>query len=163
VPRVSRKKVVGAPIDEVWKLVSDPYHLPRWWPRTIRVENVNRVKGGRRSQWTSVLETRGGRGVRADYRVISCAEKDRYVFEQQLEGTPFEKVLRSAVTEILLTPRGDGTEVRLGNRQRLRGLSRLGSMLMGRGQRQILAEALESIERVLVGGESNEDRDGVQA
>jgi uncharacterized protein YndB with AHSA1/START domain len=162
VPRVSRKKVVGAPIDEVWKLVSDPYHLPRWWPRTIRVENVNKVKGGRRSQWTSVLETRSGRGVRADYRVISCAEKDRYVFEQQLEGTPFEKVLRSSVTEIVLTPRAndEGTEVRLGNRQRLRGLSRLGSMLMGRGQRQILAEALESIERVLVG---ESDGDGAQA
>jgi uncharacterized protein YndB with AHSA1/START domain len=153
VPRVSRKRVVEAPIDEVWKLVSDPYHLPRWWPRTIRVENVNRVKGGRRSQWTSVLEARSGRGVRADYRVISSAEKQRYVFEQQLEGTPFAKVLRSAVTEIVLAPRDGGTEVRISSSQRLRGLSRLGGALMGRGQRQIVNQALESLRELLVGGD----------
>ena len=48
------------PSREVWELVSDPYSLPRWWPRTSRVENVERKAGGRRSQWTKVLETSRG-------------------------------------------------------------------------------------------------------
>ena len=73
---------------EVWELVSDPYSLPRWWPRTSRVENVDRKGGGRRAEWTKVLETAEGRGVRADYRCLSSAERERYVWEQQLSGTP---------------------------------------------------------------------------
>ena len=56
--------------------------------------------GGRRSQWTKVLETAEGRGVRADYRCLSSAEGERYVWEQQLEGTPFERHLRSSRIEI---------------------------------------------------------------
>ena len=86
--RVVRRRTIAAPVDEVWALISDPYSLPRWWPRTARVENVERKSGGKRSQWTKVLETAEGRGVRADYRCISSAEGERYVWEQELEGTP---------------------------------------------------------------------------
>ena len=153
-PKISRKRVIRAPVEDVWAVVSDPYHMPRWWPRTTRVEAVNKVKGGgRRTQWTSVLETRSGRGVRADYRVLSSATGDRFVFEQQLEDTPFEKVLRSSVTEIGLTPRDGETEVRITSRQRLRGLSRLGSPMMGRAQRQILTGALDALEEALTAPE----------
>jgi uncharacterized protein YndB with AHSA1/START domain len=67
VARVTRTRTVEAPVGDVWKLVSDPYNLPRWWPRTGRVENVT-GDGGRRTRWTKVLETAEGRGVRADYR-----------------------------------------------------------------------------------------------
>ena len=89
-------------------LVSDPYSLPRWWPRTGRVENVEQRGGGRRSQWTKVLETSEGRGVRADFRCVSSAENERYVWEQQLEGTPFARHLRSSRIEIALRESGDG-------------------------------------------------------
>jgi uncharacterized protein YndB with AHSA1/START domain len=150
-PKISRKRVIDAPVEDVWALVSDPYHLPRWWPRTTRVENVNKVKGGRRTQWTSVLETKSGRGVRADYRVVSSATGDRFVFEQQLEDTPFEKVLRSSVTEIGLEPQGSATEVRITSRQQLRGMSRLGSPMMGKAQRQIVVAALEGLDHALTG------------
>jgi uncharacterized protein YndB with AHSA1/START domain len=134
---------------EVWDLVSDPYSLPRWWPRTTRVENVDRKRGGRRSQWTKVLQTAEGRGVRADYRCVSAAEGERYVWEQELEGTPFERHLRSSAVEIALSPRDDGTEVKITSSQTLRGMSRLGSPMMRGGQGRILEEALEGIERVL--------------
>ena len=87
-PKVTRRRTIDAPAAEVWALVSDPYNLPRWWPRTTRVENVERTKAGKRSQWTKVLETAEGRGVRADYRCISSAEGERYVWEQQLADTP---------------------------------------------------------------------------
>ena len=148
-PRVTRRRTIAAPVDEVWSLVSDPYSLPRWWPRTTRVESVEKRKAGRRSQWTKVLETAEGRGVRADFRCLSSAERERYVWEQQLPGTPFAKHLRSSVVEIGLRPAGEGTEVSLASKQVLRGLSRLGSPLMRRGQGAILDEALRGIERAL--------------
>jgi uncharacterized protein YndB with AHSA1/START domain len=146
---VTRKRTVAAPPGDVWRLISDPYNLPRWWPRTARVENVERRGSGRRSQWTKVLQTAEGRGVRADYRCLSSAENERYVWQQQLEGTPFARHLRVSRVEIGLLPRDEGTEVALASVQSLRGLSRLGSPLMRRGQGAILNEALDGIERAL--------------
>ena len=148
-PRATRRRTIAAPVEEVWKLVSDPYSLPRWWPRTGRVENVEQKSAGRRSQWTKVLETSEGRGVRADYRCLSAAENERYVWEQQLEGTPFARHLRSSRVEIVLRAKGDGTQVNLSSVQALRGMSRLGSPMMHRGQGAILEEALDGIERAL--------------
>jgi uncharacterized protein YndB with AHSA1/START domain len=148
-PRVSRRRTVGAPPSDVWTLVSDPYNLPRWWPRTSRVENVEQRGSGRRSRWTKVLETAEGRGVRADYRCVSAAEGERYVWEQELEETPFEKHLRASRVEIGMRDAGEGTEVTLSSVQTMRGLSRLGSPMMRRGQGAILEEALDGIERAL--------------
>jgi hypothetical protein len=133
-------------------VVSDPYHLPRWWPKTTRVENVTSgAPKGRK--WTQVLETREGRGIRADYRCISAATGERYVFEQLLEGTPFAGILRSARIEIRLNPRDSDTEVTLASEQRLRGLSRFGSPMMRRAIGRTLAEALSGLERATTGGD----------
>lgn len=148
-PRVTRRRTIAAPVGDVWELVSDPYSLPRWWPRTSRVESVDRKPGGKRSQWTKVLETAEGRGVRADYRCLSSAEGERYVWEQQLVDSPFERHLRRSVVEITLRSDGGGTEVRLSSEQKLRGMSRLGSPLMRGGQRKILDQALDGIEQAL--------------
>ena len=136
-------------MNEVWKLISDPHSLPRWWPRTSRVEGVDRKPDGRRSQWTKVLETAEGRGVRADYRCLSSAEGERYVWEQQLAGTPFERHLRRSITEIGLRADGTRTVVSLSSEQKLRGLSRLGSPMMRGGQGKILDQALDGIEAAL--------------
>ena len=149
-PRVSRRRTVDATPEDVWSLVSDPYNLPRWWPRTTRVENVEKTSAGKRSQWTKVLQTAEGRGVRADYRCLSSAQGERYVWEQQLANSPFERVLRSSILEIGLRPRDDGTEVRLTSRQQLRGMSKLGSPMMRRATGETLDEALAGIERALV-------------
>lgn len=151
-PRVTRTRVVSAPPAEVWKLISDPYSLPRWWPRTARVESVDSKSGGRRSQWTKVLETAEGRGVRADYRCVSAAEGERYVWEQQLEGSPFARHLRSSRVEIALRPAAEGTKVSLTSAQALRGFSRLGAPMMRGGQGKILNEALDGLEAALGGG-----------
>lgn len=150
-PRVTRRRTIAAPLDEVWDLVSDPYSLPRWWPRTSRVESVDVKPEGKRSQWTKVLETAEGRGVRADYRCLSSARGERYVWEQQLAGSPFERHLRRSVVEIGLREDGKegGTEVSLTSEQRLRGMSRLGSPLMRGGQGRILDQALDGLETAL--------------
>jgi uncharacterized protein YndB with AHSA1/START domain len=149
VPRVTRRRTIAAPVEDVWQLVSDPYSLPRWWPRTSRVESVDRKPEGKRSQWTKVLETAEGRGVRADYRCLSSAAGERYVWEQQLAGSPFERHLRRSTVEIGLRGEGGATEVTIASEQKLRGMSRLGGPLMRGGQRKILDEALNGLDRAL--------------
>ena len=113
------------------------------------MESVDQTKGGRRSRWTKVLETSRGRGVRADYRCTSAAENERYVWEQELEGTPFEKHLRESATEIGLSPAGSGTEVAITLRQTLRGLSRLGSPMMRGAAKRMLDDALDGLAQAL--------------
>ena len=104
-------------------VIADPYR-PRWWPNTQRVENVSEGDPAGRS-WTQVLGTRGGRGVRADFRCIDASDGQRYVFEQTVEGTPFERFVRIARTEIELDALNGETEVTIALERRLRGLSRL--------------------------------------
>jgi carbon monoxide dehydrogenase subunit G len=87
--------------------------------------------------------------VRADYRCVSSAARERYVWEQQLAGSPFERHLRSSTVEIGLRPDGGGTEVSIASEQKLRGMSRLGSPMMRGGQGKILDEALDGLERAL--------------
>lgn len=147
--RVTRKRTIAAPVAEVWRLVSDPYSLPRWWPRTARVENVDAKPGGKRTQWTKVLQTAEGRGVRADFRCVSSAERRRYVWEQELEGTPFERHLTALRVEVGMRERDGGAEVSLTEEQTLKGMSKLGSPLMRRARGEILDEALDGIERAL--------------
>jgi uncharacterized protein YndB with AHSA1/START domain len=149
-PRVTRRRTLEAPVADVWKLVADPYALPRWWPRVSRVEDVDTRPGGRRSQWTKVLETQHGRGVRADYRCLSSAENERYVWEQQLEGTPFARHLKDSRVDIELHEAGTGeTRVVVSSSQTMRGMSRLGGWMMRKGQRDILDAALDGLERAL--------------
>lgn len=146
-PRVTRRRKVGASAAAVWELVSDPYSLPRWWPRTMRVESVEGEGAG--SQWTKVLGTAEGRGVRADFRCRESARGERFGWEQLIPGTPFERHLRRYEVEVSLSDEGDATMVSLAAAQTLRGLSRLGSPMMRRGQGALLEEALDGIERAL--------------
>jgi uncharacterized protein YndB with AHSA1/START domain len=147
-PRVTRRRAVAAPPAVVWELVSDPYNLPRWWPRTMRVESVEGTGAG--AQWTKVLGTAEGRGVRADFRCTDAVEGERLAWEQLIPGTPFERHLRHYAIEIALSEADSGTGVCIGARQGLRGLSRLGSPMMRRGQGALLDEALDGIERALL-------------
>jgi uncharacterized protein YndB with AHSA1/START domain len=151
--RVSRRIRVEAPRQEVWRLLSDPYHLPRWWPRCERVEGVREPRAGGRARWTMVLKTDRRNIVRADYRQLSSSEPTRMVWEQELEGTPFERILTRAVVEIELVAEGSSTVVVLSADQRLRGLSRLGSPMVRRGTARMLDEALSGVERAFEGGE----------
>src|SRR5262245_40732085 len=101
-PKTKRSRVIGAPRAEVWRVVSDPYHLPRWWPRVTRVEGVQERRRGTGTLWTKVLETQAGRSVRADFRCLYSKEPSAYGWEQEIEGSPFAKVLRSSETRIEL-------------------------------------------------------------
>jgi uncharacterized protein YndB with AHSA1/START domain len=116
----------------------------------MRVEDVEGQ--GERSRWTAVLETERGTGVRADYRCSGSSNRRRFAWRQDLDGTPFERILKESRVEIRLEPEGEGaTEVRLESEERLRGLSRLGSTMMRGATRRRLDEALDGIDLALVG------------
>jgi uncharacterized protein YndB with AHSA1/START domain len=144
VPTTRRRRTLDAPPSAVWALITDPHHLPRWWPRAARVEDV----GG--EHWTLVLATAKGRSVRADYRVVVSETERRHRFAQELAGSPFERLLRSSEIEIALEPADDGTLVTMELSQKLRGASRLGGFMFRGAARRTLDEALESLERAVV-------------
>ena len=139
-PEVTRARTVAAPRERVWELVSDPFHLPRWWPSTARVEDATALA------WTSVLKTQGGKTVRADYTRTAYEPPRRIGWQQELEESPFERVFSSASMSVRLDPEGDGaTRVELRAAERLRGRYRLGGWLVRRAARRRLDEALAGI------------------
>ena len=141
--------MIAAEPERVWELISDPHSLPRWWPRTRRVEDVRTASGGTLA-WTKVLETEKGRGVRADFRRIAEEPGRTLAWAQEIEGTPFERVLRASALEISVAPEGGASEGRLTADETLRGLSRLGSPMITSAARRRLDDALAGIERALV-------------
>lgn len=148
-PKVSRRRLIEAPRERIWRLVSDPHSLPRWWPRTTRVEDV--IGEGDRVRWTAVLGTDRGSGVRADFRCLQSRAQEAFGWEQEVAGTPFERILRSSSLRIALTEAdGSGTTVELTSDESLRGLSRLGASMMRGATKQRLDDALEGIERAVV-------------
>jgi uncharacterized protein YndB with AHSA1/START domain len=150
VGRVVRRRRIAASSGALWEVISDPYHLPRWWPRTQRVENVTTDEPGEVT-WTQVLETKDGRGIRADYHCVDAVPERSYAYEQYIDGTPFERFLQSVRFEVKLDPEGEETKVSVASIQRLRGLSRLGSPLLRKGIGDTLSEALDGLERTATG------------
>jgi uncharacterized protein YndB with AHSA1/START domain len=143
VPDTTRSATVPAPPEEVWATVADPHHLPRWWPRIQRVEGVEPER------FTEVLATDKGRSVRADFRVVESQEPVVRRWDQEIAGSPFERLLRSAETEVRLEPAGAaGTRVTLTMRQRLRGAGVLGAVMVRRATAQRLDEALAGLARL---------------
>lgn len=150
-PTVVRSRSIPAPSDRVWELIADPHNLPRWWPETVRVEDVHGEPGSRRCRFTQVFRTSKGTSVRADFRCKAARSGESLVWEQELAGTPFEGFLRESELELRLAPSGGGTEVTVEGRRRLRGLSRLGALMMKRATGRTLSRALDGIEQALCG------------
>jgi uncharacterized protein YndB with AHSA1/START domain len=141
---VLRSRTVAAPVDDIWRIVRDPYHLPRWWPRTQRVEGVSS------DGWTSVLVTDKGHSVRADYRVELTKAGERRRWSQEVAGTAFEKLFREVVYEIALVPAKAGTtDVGLQVHQRPVGWARFGGLMLRRAARKQLDDALERLAGLL--------------
>ena len=91
------------------------------------------------------MGTSRGRMVRADYRMVESAAPRLCRWAQEVAGTPFERVLASAETEVRLEPGDDGTRVTLTRVQRMRGMARLGSLMLRRATRGQLDEALDGL------------------
>ena len=141
-----RTRTISAPAEDVWRVATDPHHLPRWWPATERVESVSRAG------WTSVLGTPRGRTVRADYSMVTTEPPRRAAWRQDVEGTPFERLFDSVSYELRLEPadgNGDGTKVSLQIEQEPRGWARFGRIQIRMAARRQLDEALRGLAAVL--------------
>ena len=145
-PRISRARTIPAPRDEVWDVVSDPYHLPRWWPRVQRVEEVVG------NAWTKVMISSRGRAVRSDYTRIETDAPRRMLWRHEVDESPFERLLSESTIELELEPDGEErTKVRLTADQTLRGKTRFGGMMVRRATRRNLDEALDGLKRAFGG------------
>jgi uncharacterized protein YndB with AHSA1/START domain len=142
VATAQRSRRLTASQQELWELISDPHHLPRWWPGVERVEAVEK------GRFTQVFRTKRGRPVRADFHVVASQPPWLCSWEQELPGTPFARVLSESVLEVHLEPAGEGTEVTIAQRQKLRGYSRTGGLLLRRATSAKLDEALDALARI---------------
>jgi uncharacterized protein YndB with AHSA1/START domain len=142
VPVTRRSRRLGAPVEEVWATVSDPYHLPRWWPRVARVESVEA------GAFTQVLKTDKGKSVRADYHVTEFHEPEHCRWVQQVVGTPFEGLFAAAHTEIRLAPEDGATRVTIELGHKLRGMARLGAFMFRGPVRRQIDSALDGLEMI---------------
>jgi uncharacterized protein YndB with AHSA1/START domain len=153
-PTAQRSRTIAAPVEELWEVMSDPHHLPRWWPRVTRVEDV---EGG---AFTEVMTTSKGKVVRADFQLVEADEHARSLRWQQLvQGTPFGRLLQSAETEVRLapvppgagpaSPGGPATEVTIELRQTLAGFfPRFGGYMVRRAAAATIDQALDGLERI---------------
>jgi uncharacterized protein YndB with AHSA1/START domain len=175
-PTARRSRTIAAPVEDLWALIGDPHHLPRWWPRVTRVEDVTFTGTGESDAFTEVMRTRKGKLVRADFDVTARDEDAHSLtWSQRVEGTPFAQVLSSAETQLWLAAgtasaaaaktgleqeRSTSTEVTIELRQsmvrysnRSRGMflglaPRLGGTMVRRAALATLDEALDGLERV---------------
>ncbi len=216
-PTAQRSRTIAASPQELWDVVGDPHHLPRWWPRVSRVESVtvpahggaqagtpdggaqagtpdggaqagtpdggaqagtpdggeqhpegHTLKGagrqaGELGAFTEVLMSPKGKMVRADFKLLDAVDATRIVWSQEVEDTPFARVLKSAETEVTLAEahatEGPATEVTIELRQelqgfrgngmlslRMSGISRFGSTLVRRAAHSTIEEALDGLE-----------------
>lgn len=143
-PTARRSRTIAAPAQELWELVCDPHHLPRWWPRVERVEDV--AEGA----FTELMRTAKGKAVRADFLLVRTdPQTHTLTWQQQLEGTPFARVLSSSETHLTLHDDGDSTSVTIELRQRLSGFfPRFGGFMVSRAAAATLDEALDGLERI---------------
>lgn len=151
--RAERGRLLLATPAAVWGLIADPFQMTRWWPDVARVEGVEE------DRFTLVFQSKRKRPVRMDFRVLTSdapgtggEPSGHRAWEQEVQGTPFERVLDSSITEVLLDPaHGGTTQVTIAQAQRLRGYSRTGALLLRRATEKRLGEALDALEQI-VGG-----------
>jgi uncharacterized protein YndB with AHSA1/START domain len=167
-PTARRSRTIAAPVEELWEVISDPHHLPRWWPRVNRVEDVTLTGTGEGDAFTEVMRTAKGKVVRADFELMPAERGGRALrWRQRVEGTPFARLLTAAETEVSLTPApavsypqrtqsggadGDGmpaTEVTIELKQTLTGFfPRFGGYMVRRAAAATIEEALDGLERI---------------
>jgi uncharacterized protein YndB with AHSA1/START domain len=144
VPTAHRSRTIAAPVEELWEVIGDPHHLPRWWPRVTRVEDVEG------NAFTEVMRTAKGKLVRADFQLVETDEGARSLtWQQRLEGTPFGRLLSSAETRVSLAQAPEGTSVTIELRQTLTGFfPRFGGFMVRRAAVATIDEALDGLERI---------------
>jgi len=141
-----RETVVAAGIQELWGVVGDPAQLPRWWPGVTRVEEATP------DSWTAVLASPRGKVVRADYTRVEAVPGERLVWRQEVEGSPFERILASAFTTISLSADGErASRVAIALEQTPRGWARFAPMQFRAAGSRLVQGALDGLQSLFEG------------
>lgn len=149
--RAERNRLLLATPATVWELIADPFAMTRWWPDVVRVEGVEE------DRFTLVFQSKRKRAVRMDFHVLASdapgsggEPSGHRAWEQEVQGTPFERVLDSSITEVVLDPvHGGTTQVTIAQAQRLRGYSRTGALMLRRSTEKRLTDALDALEQIV--------------
>ncbi|MBA3263170.1 MAG: SRPBCC family protein [Thermoleophilaceae bacterium] len=137
-----RETVVPRAAEEIWRVINDPEQLPRWWPGVTRVEEATP------ETWTTVLTSAKGKAVRMDYTRVAADEPSRLVWRQEVEQSPFERILAEATTSVDLSPTDGGTLVVIALDQKPRGWARFAPLqFRAAGTRQVQG-AVDGLERL---------------
>ena len=91
-PKFERDVEIDAPVEKVWKVITDPNHWPQWFPGVDSISNVTSVGPGGSFDWTS--EGRTGHGTITKVEPMKHLEittqvgddKDLHVFELSPAG-----------------------------------------------------------------------------
>ena len=149
--RATRSRLLAVDAGELWRTVGDVEQLPRWWPRVVRIEAAEGV------EFTQVLRTDKGREVRADFTIVEQVPERLLRYEQQVDGTPFEGLLKGSATEVGLLPQDGGTVVAIVVERQLKGLARFGGVIVRRGTRRQIDEALDALAGIFGAHEAARD------
>ncbi len=141
--RTQRSRSFAVSREELWEIVGDPYHEPRWWPRVQRVERVTKTG------WTSVMTSARGNAVRADWLVEADEQPTRRRWSQELAGTPFERLFAYNALELQLEGEAGGTRVTLAFDQQPRGMARAMPFVIRRAMGKQLDLALDGLARAV--------------
>lgn len=137
--KARRSRAVAVPPERVWEVVSDPYQLPRWWPRVSRVEGVDALG------WSTILASPRGRDVRADWRLCVDDAPTRRRWAQELEGSPFARLFLRNEVEVRIEPQRVTIEIE----QKVQGWARLAPFIVRRAAKKVADEALDGLEAIL--------------
>jgi hypothetical protein len=98
-----------------------------------------------------VLVSDRGKPIRADYSLTRTQPMELLEWEQELDETPFERMLSLSrlVFEFESEADGDVTTVAVRSYERLRGLARLGAPMVRRATRRRLHDALDGLGQLV--------------
>jgi uncharacterized protein YndB with AHSA1/START domain len=91
-PKFEREVEIDAPVETVWKVMTNPNHWPQWFPGVDSVSNVTSTSEGGSFEWTN--EGRTGYGTIVNMEPMKRLEimtqmgddKDAHVFKLRPSG-----------------------------------------------------------------------------
>lgn len=91
-PKFEREVEIDAPVEAVWKVITDSNHWPEWFPGVDTVLNVTSVREGGRFEWTNEGQTGQGTIVkmepmkRLEIMTQLGDDQDSHVFKLKSSG-----------------------------------------------------------------------------
>jgi uncharacterized protein YndB with AHSA1/START domain len=105
-PTIEQEIVIDAPVDVVWRLLTDPAEVPRWFAQDVDVEPRAGYEGS-----VTFNENRGLQTIQVAVQAVEPPRAFTYRW-QHPEGVAAAEG-NSTLVEFTLFPEGDGTRLRV--------------------------------------------------